>query len=266
MARLVTDTSRLSALMGGAPKGPAAHTLFRDGRVFFVGGVLPVYETLETMFDSFCTEATSLFYLTFGPRETFSQGEEMARQIKKNFNVRLMARLDGGTEAGLLERVYAAGVDNIDLQLGEVTDGRGWAATVPPSLRAGVAVFPRWGVAATLPLGTAPPAAAMAGIDALLGEGVVPLVKFASPAVGYSPGDVAAVLDHLVTGWERNAVPLGIFLPLISVMTPLVSAKPAGRFQGLVDRFRDRRQLAESDIRRHLRVRQAEDSLDSAGL
>jgi hypothetical protein len=265
MANLVIDNSRLTSFMAGNFPAPAADRLYRDRSVFFVGGVLPVYETLETMFDSFCTEATALFYLTFGPAETFSRGEEMARQIKKNFNVRLMASLEMEASVALLERTYAAGVDNIDLRLAELAaDTRG--VTLPPSLRAAVALFPRWGVAATLPLGGEAPAVAMARIDGLLAEGVVPLVRVSPRGTGHAPGGLEAIFEHLVAGWERSAVPVATYLPLISATTPLVVTKRAGLFQGIVDRFRDRRQLAESDIRRHLRVRQAEDSLDSAGL
>ena len=246
-------------MIDGNLQVPAADMLYRDRNVFFVGGVLPVYETLETMFDCFCTEATALFYLTFGPRETFSQGEEMARQIKKNFNVRLMARLDHEMEIGLIERLYVAGVDVVDLHLGQWT-------VLPESLHAAVNIFPRWGVAATLPLGAEDPAATMASIDALLGVGVVPLVRLSPEAVSHSLLDTERVLEHLVASWERSSVPMAIYLPLITAMTPLVATKPVGFFQGLVDRFRDKQQLAGSDIRRHLRVCQVEDSLDSAGL
>ena len=265
MANLVIDNSRLSSLMAGNFPAPAADRLYRDRSVFFVGGVLPVYETLETMFDSFCTEATALFYLTFGPAETFLRGEEMARQIKKNFNVRLMARLDQEASAALLERTYAAGVDNIDLQLAEqAAEVR--VVTLPPALRAAVALFPRWGVAATLPVGDEAPAVVMSRIDALLSEGVVPLVRLLPRVAGGASEGLEMLFEHLEAGWRRYSVPMTTYLPLLSATNPLVVTKPAGLFQGIVDRLRDRRQLAESDIRRHLRVRQAEDSLDSAGL
>jgi hypothetical protein len=189
----------------------------------------------------------------------------MARQIKKNFNVRLMARLDQEAGVAVLERIYAAGVDNIDLQLTEGAADPG-VGTLHPSLRTAVELFPRWSVAVTLPLGGEPPASAMARIDGLLAEGVVPLVRVSPGAASHAPGVLEAVFEHLVAGWERSAVPVATYLPLISATTPLVVTKPAGLFQGIVDRLRDRRQLAESDIRRHLRVRPAEDSLDSAGL
>jgi hypothetical protein len=267
MANLVIDNSRLSSLLEGTFPVPAADRLYRDRSVFFVGGVLPVYETLETMFDSFCTEATALFYLTFGPAETFPRGEEMARQIKKNFNVRLMARLDRDADAPLLERTYAAGVDNVDLHLAEPA-GAAWGErlVLPPVLRAARELFPRWGVAATLHVGDEAPTVVMSRIDTLLAEGVVPLVRLLPRVAGSAPGGLEMLFEHLEAGWKRNSVPMATYLPLLSATTPLVATKPAGLFQGIVDRFRDRRQLAESDIRRHLRVRPTEDSLDSAVL
>lgn len=264
MAHLVTDKNRLSALTDGRQNVPAPDRLFRDGSVFFVGGELPVYDTLVTMFDSFCMEATTLFFLTFGPRESYLQGEEMARQIKKNFHARLMACLDPAVDSATLERVYAAGVDNVVIPLDGVSPHS--AADLPPALHSARALFPRWGAAATLQLGDDSPGESKRLIDRLLHEGIVPLVRFSGRSSEFSPADAEAVLQHLVAGWERSSVPLPAYLPLISVMTPLVETKPAGLFRGFVDRLRDRKQLAESDIRRHLRVQLAENSLDSAGL
>lgn len=261
MANLSIDKNRLHALTGGNVRTPAADALYREQSVFFVGGALPVYETLETMFDSFCTEATSLFFLTFGPVETFRQGEEMARQIKKNFHVRLMAGMELPVDVARVESVYAAGVDNLVFSL-----DAGSGAGLPLPLQTAREVFLRWGTAAMLPLGGEAPAATMNRIDLLLGEGIVPLLQVSTVAAALSEAETTAVLEHLVSGWERHSVPLQAYLPLIGVMTPLVPTKPVGLFRGLVDRLRDRQQLAGSDIRRHLRVHQVENSLDSAGL
>ena len=56
------------------------------------------------------------------------------------------------------------------------------------------------------------------------------------------------------------------FLPLISLTTPLVLAENTGRMRSIINRIHDRHSLATSDLRRHLRVVPAKDSLDSAGL
>ncbi|NVN98556.1 MAG: hypothetical protein HXX17_04460 [Geobacteraceae bacterium] len=264
MANLVIDKNRLNFLIGGNRYAPATDSLYREQSVFFVGGALPVYETLETMFDSFCTEATALFFLTFGSGEMFLQGEEMARQIKKNFHVRLMAGLEMSVDVARLERIYAAGVDNlvfpVDVSNEDHTVG------LSPLLQAARTIFPRWGTAATLLLGDEAPARTKSRADELLQEGIVPLLQFSAGSASLPEEDMAAVMEHLVSGWERHSVPVQTYLPLINVMTPLVATKQVGFFRGFVDRLRDRQQLAGSDIRRHLRVQQAENSLDSAGL
>ncbi len=249
-------------MIDGNRQIPTADRLFRDRSVFFVGGTLPVYETLETMFSSFCTEATDLFYLTFGSRSTFRQGVDMARQIKKNFNVRLMASINLSADDDVLERIYAAGVDN--LILSQVFLPGSDRSNLP--LQTAWEVFPRWSVASTLEFGIEAPAVTRNRIDMLLKEEIVPLVQFSAQSSRLSQEEIEALLTHLVAGWERVSVPLAAYLPLISVLTPLVARKPAGLFRGIVDKLRDRRQLAGSDIRRHLRVQQAENSLDSAGL
>jgi hypothetical protein len=263
MANLVIDRNRLIELAGGRENGPSADRLFRDGDVFFVGGELPTYDTLVTMFDSHCLEATSLFFLTFGPRESYAAGIEMARQIRKNFHVRLMAGIDQTVEPVDIERIYAAGVDNlvISIENGIATDG-----ALPASLVAARKVFPKWGVGAALALGDGPAASYGSRIDRLLGEGIVPLVTFSSRPLPLAPEVLKPVLDRLVAAWEEQSVPLSAYLPLVKVMTPLVDSRPAGPVRGFIDRLHDQRKLVGSALRRHLRVLPAEDSLDSAGL
>lgn len=258
MARLTIDENRLSALLESNQQLPAADRLYRNGNVFFIGGELPLHQTLETMFSSFCTEATALFYLTFGSRKTLPESLEMVRQIKKNFHVRLMARLDSPVDVPALERIYAAGVDIIDLHQSQEVH-----TELPGYMQA---IFPRWGIAATVILGTEDPAITVDRISRLLAVGIVPLAQLSAQAATLSAEQITTVLGSLAAGWERSAVPLQPYLPLISVMTPLVQEKPAGLFRGFVDRFRDRQQLAGSELRRHLRVQPAENSLDSAGL
>jgi len=255
---LTTDKKRLDLLLDSNRQLPAADKLYRDGNVLFIGGALPLYQTLETMFNSFCMEATPLFYLTFGSQAAISQSLEMARQIKKNFHVRLMARLASPVDKPTLEQLYAVGVDNIDFYLSE-----GPKAVLPENIHG---IFPRWGITATLILGIEDAACTIDKIDRLLQAGIVPIVEVSSRASILSTEKVITVLEYLVSGWGRCSVPLQAYLPLISAVTPLVQEKPAGVFRGIVDRLRDRQQLVGSDIRRHLRVQQTENSLDSAGL
>ena len=271
MKSLITDRKKLSTLLEGNQQLPAADRLYRDGSVFFIGGALPLHQTLETMFTSFCTEATSLFYLSFGPRETVSQGLEMARQIKKNFHVRLMARIDYPAPAQISEHVYAAGVDLIDIPLTVFDPLRAFDhgfnnQGVHDALLSARSVFPSWSVCSTLLIGAESPDSTISGIDALLNEGIVPLVTLSENAAGMESGSIAAVFSHLASVWHGHNVPLKPFIPLINSLTPLVPCEQTGLIRGLIDRFQERRMMAAADLRRHLRVKPAEDSLDSAGL
>lgn len=262
MARFVIDKERLGDPAGGVSRLPAAGELFREGGVFFVGGDLSLDDTLVTMFDSFCMEATSLFFLTLGSRENYPRGIEMARQIKKNFHARLMAGIDQAVDGATIERLYTAGVDNLVIPLrGDYRD-----TELPSSFASARSIFPRWGVAASVSPAVSGWDGARHLVDLLLQVGVVPLVTLSGLRDRFAPEDAETLLQHLVAVWEKFAIPMPVYLPLVGVMTPLVEAKPAGLLRGIVDRLRDRRQLAESDLRRHLRVLPTEDSLDSAGL
>lgn len=264
MAKLITDKQKLSDLLSGSCQFASADSLYREQSIFFVGGALPVYETLETMFNSYCAEAAALFCLTFASAGTNLQGEEMARQIKKNFHVRLMARIDAPLEGSTLERIYAAGADNLLVTL--VKDGAEEEFLQSVTLKLARALFPGWGVVAALPLGGGPIVSTLRSIDLLRQKGIVPMLQFTPDSAKISTVDISIVLEHLVAGWEQSSVSLQAYLPLISSMTPLVEDKPAGIFRGIFNKLLDRHRLAESDIRRHLRVQHPENSLDSAGL
>ena len=257
------DPQKLNELLR-EPLQPAASTeLRRCGNVFFVGGELPVNETLQTMYESFCMESTELFHLSFGALNTFHRGEEMAHQIKKNFHVRLMGRLNNPASTQVLERVYAAGVDILDIPL-LCFEQR--SESTYQALKSALAIFPRWSVASTLLAGDESAAATRNGIDALLKDGIVPLVALGPASTEAAPDAVAEVFQHLARGWESYGVPIQPFLPMIGFMTPLRPRDPSGLFRGLIDKFHDRRLLVASDLRRHLRVQQPEDSMDSASL
>ncbi|RII28551.1 MAG: hypothetical protein CXR31_01330 [Geobacter sp.] len=268
---MIVDEQKLHTIIARPEPLPEPGTLSRAGKVFFVGGNLPVHETLETMFESFSMESTDLFHLSFGTHDDFFRGEEMARQIKKNFNVRLMGKIPYPAPAHTIERAYAAGVDMLDISAADMDSAspderRSVRQDFRDSLAAAVRLLPRWSTASTLVLGAEPPATVMNDIDILLNAGVVPLVTLTTSASPYRSGDVAAVFAHLGSGWERHHATMKPFLPLISLTTPLVLAEKAGRLQSVINRIHDRHLLATSDLRRHLRVVPAKDSLDSAGL
>src|SRR4051812_38901950 len=84
---------RLQTLIEMPFATPLPGELRRQETVFFIGGSLPIFETLETMYESHCQESSGLFYITFADREEIQGNLELVRQIKKNFAVRLMGRI-----------------------------------------------------------------------------------------------------------------------------------------------------------------------------
>jgi len=268
---MTTDQTRLRELIARPVQPALVDELRRDGNLFFVGGELPVRETLETVFDSHCQVPAELFYITFGGLDNFHLGEELARQIKKNFSTHIVGRIDFPAPPYILERAYAAGVDILDLPLTvydpTIARERGLERDRRlASLEAARAVFPRWGVATTLMAGEEPPYVTRRGIDELLAAGIVPLVELSTRAAHYPLDELAALFGHLAAGWKKYKVVTLPLQPLVACLTPLVAARKAGILRGFIDKVHDRQLLATSDLRRSLRVKQVEQSFESAGL
>jgi hypothetical protein len=257
------DWQKLNDLLKEPRLRGGSNELQRSDSVFFVGGELPVYETLQTMYESFCMESTELFHLSFGPMGTLQSGEEMARQIKKNFRVRLMGCLNYPAAVNSLERIYAAGVDILDIPLLSFDCP---STGTYEALLSALPIFPRWSVASTLLAGGESAISTMNGIDLLLKNGVVPLVAFGREGTDASPETIAEIFQHLALGWQRCDVSIQPFLPMITSLTPLVPRDTSGLLRGLLDKFHNQRLLVASDLRRHLRVLRPEDSMDSAAL
>ncbi len=264
------DQHKLRELIARQFPRPSSDELRREGNVFFVGGNLPEQETLETLFESHCQGSAELFHLTFGDPDSFQRGERLARMIKKNFNTHLVGRLDYPPPSSLIERAYAAGVDILDIPLTPFDPALpGGRAATEERLRAldcALSVFPRWSVVSTLAAGEEPSSAIMAGIDALLADGVIPLVTLSSRGTHFAAGEAAAIFAHLNTGWRARKALVKPLLPLILLSMPLVPHAPRGKVRGFIDRLHDWRLLATSDLRRNLRVKQVEESFESAGL
>ncbi len=261
---MVVDGTTLQKLLNEPSLPVTPQNLRRDGNVFHVGGELPPRETLETLFDSHYLAPAELFHLSFGAPDTFPNGECLARLIKRNFSAHILGTMNYPASPPLLERAYAAGVDIIDIPL--TAFGRLERESRLAALQSAQAIFPRWSVASTLVLGEAPLEATLAGIDHLLSRGIVPLLQLPAQTNRCESEEASAAYNHLATAWRLFKVTVAPLLPLITVATPLVQQKPAGTLRGFMDRLRDRRLLATSDLRRALRVRQVEESFESAGL
>ncbi|MBI1920258.1 MAG: hypothetical protein HYS23_04155 [Geobacter sp.] len=268
---MTIDQGKLRELIARPVKPAAGDELRRDGNVFFVGGALPAQETLETLFDSHCQAPAELFHITFGDKDSFHKGEELARLIKKNFHAHLMARLDWPAPTHFLERAYAAGVDIVDIPL-MVFDSaisRERALRKEERLAAlekAKEIFPRWSVTSTLLVGEEACCSTVSAIDLLLKSGIVPLPEISPRAGSYPRQEIGEVFLHLAEGLCKRKVTTIPLLPLLSLTTPLVEARQSGILKGFIDRLQDRRLLAASDLRRSLRVKQIEESFESAGL
>ncbi|WP_243370016.1 hypothetical protein [Geotalea sp. SG265] len=264
------DQQKLRQMIGKPVNTFDTAMLRRDGNVFFVGGDLPVRETLETIFDSHCQVPAELFCLTISSLNTFHQGEELARQLKKNFNTHLLVRLNFPAPAFAIERAYAAGADILDIPLHlfdqALAGERGLAKEERlQALRFAQGVLPRWGVASTLMAGEEPSCSTISAIDTLAGAGIIPLVDLSPRAARYPQEEIAAIFSHLTTVWKKRKMIIKPLLPLVSMTTPL-DIRPRGMLKGLMDKIYDRQLLATSDLRRSLKVRQIDASFDSAGL
>ena len=257
---------RLAEFTTVFPQVASAAGLHREKATLFVGGELPIYETIETLYESYCMAATDLFYLSFGAIDSFRNGEEMARQIKKNFSVSLMARIGFPANRGLFERIYAAGVDLVEIPLPASGSVGGHAVELPAYLQDAVSIFPKWSVSATLIAGLEPLDSLLKNIDALPKAGIVPLVLFGEQSKACSPDEKGAILERLLASWKHHHVQLEPYLPLLDFMAPLDVRKRPGLLRGIMGKLKEQHKMISCDLRRHLRVQQASDSLDSAGL
>jgi len=247
------------------PKTATETDLCRDGRAFFVGGTLPLHATLETMFESYCADATDIFIITLGAAETIRHGLEMTKLIKKNFNIRVMARLNHPIPDWLYQQIYASGADLIDVTCTSphdftLDDGQ------KSQYLAAKKAFPHWSVASTVTIDGSARSHLNRTIDELLHIGIVPLPRLNWNGTEESETEICDVLHHLAKSWHKHGVPIKPFQALIGLASPLVPAARPGALRSIIDRLHDRRKLAASDLLRHLRVSEPTDSLDSAGL
>lgn len=244
--------------------------LRRDGHTFFVGGTLPISETLETIFESYGAESTDVFVLTFGNVETIRHGLEMAKVIKKNFNTRLLARFSNfSVPDWLYEQVYASGADLLDILCPYTTPTDDQSTLSDERIvrfLAAKKAFPRWSVASTLTVDGCSCSVLIRKIDDLLRVGVVPLPRVVWDGKQSSEKGICELLQHLSKSWRMHHVPIKQFSALITLFSPLVLKEKPGALRNIIDRFHDHGKLVTSDLLRHLRVTAPTDSLDSAGL
>lgn len=239
------------------PPGPAAvGELRRVDQVFLVASELPLQPTLETIYESDCQKPADLFWLRFATLGEFLRGEELVRQLKKNFRGYLLGRFEFLPPTELIDRAYAAGLDLLELPLSAVEPPQ-WAA-----LDYARTVFPQWSVLATLPALAQNQALA----EILAQRGIVPLFSLEQIPARLQQTTLADSFKQLQRSWRRHKVALKPLRPLLELTTPFTPPpKPRG-VGALLERVDDVRLRTTSDLRRLLRVREVADSFESAGL
>ncbi|HEY4745489.1 MAG TPA: hypothetical protein VIH45_12570 [Desulfuromonadaceae bacterium] len=263
---LALNHNKLQQLIGAPFPGRSPHELCRRETVFLIGGNLPVYETLETMYESYCLESTDLFHITFAGRDDLERNLELVHQVKKNFPVRLMGRIAWEITAPIAEQAYLAGLDILDLPWAPGGSGAAGHDDRQAVLGHAAGIFPRWSTVSSLDPGSATAEQMRAAIDSLLAAGVVPLPTVTTGTEVLDRDAAGVTYEYLLAAWQRHEVLIKPLLPLIRLVTPLDSAEPAGFLRSVINRIQDRHHLATSDLRRHLRTSGAEASFESAGL
>ncbi|MDD2898306.1 MAG: hypothetical protein PHI31_06295 [Desulfuromonadaceae bacterium] len=266
---LIIDEKKIEGLLTANHAVPDANGLTREGRVFFIGANLPIHSTLETMYESYCQESSDLFHITFGDAVKFEENLEMLRQIKRNFSIRLMGRIGYRLSELQIQRTYLSGLDILDMPVSPHEDddsGSIGSCAVPSKYKAATEIFPHWSVVSSIQIGQCTPRAVHERIGELLRNGIIPLLDAARKNVTWNEQTVIACYRFIAAEWHRHRVPLKSIVPLLRLTTPFVLAQKTGYLRDVIEKLDDRRILAASDLRRHLRTRDAEASFESAGL
>jgi hypothetical protein len=265
------DTGRLQQLIRHPFHSAGPRELRRSGNIMLIGSELPARDTVAEVFDSHGQTPLDLFHLVFPPLSSFHQGEELVTLLKKNFSTPLMARIDWPPPPYIMERAYAAGVDILDIPLWVADRGVAHERKLAQEERLQALIFarqlfPKWGVVSTLIVGEEPSCSTISGIDTLLSHGIVPLVELSPRAARYRAEEISQIYLHLKQGWHRRRVSLKALRPLLNLATPYPPPQRPGVVAAMFDKFYDSGIRASSDLRRLLKVRQVEDSYESAAL
>lgn len=254
---------------------------------------LAVNDVVETVRAAFAEGAVEFVYLHTARPDDDSAGVEFiepyVRAIKRHFDTLVAVQLAPPRENRWIDRAYAIGVDGISYAVG-IHDEATLARHCPQrmarvgreryyeALRHAASIFPSGTVWSTLVVGAEPAASTIAGIDALVGMGVLPVLSVFRGADDAQPqpgaADVAPVLAHLFRAVRDARINMHWVRDLSFAVTPIEARFFAGdearASVGTGQFYRSRlgalaaRNL--SRLRRRLRVRQVSDSFDSSHL
>ena len=258
------DAQKLQVLMTGAPVLFPGGELRRQGNVFFVGKELSL-EMLEAIFADDGVAPVELFLFRFADLSSFLRMEETVKAVRKNFRSYLLGAFPLSPIASIVDRAYAAGLDLLDMpqpQGSDVAAEEAWLAALDYART----VFPRWSVLATLPIGAAPLPEQRSAVDLLLARGVLPLLSLPPAAAGQDASEIIPLFDYLQQQWQRAGAAIKPLLPLLPLIAPFSCAPPRRGLAGVLDKIQDAQLRTAADLRRLLRVREVEQSFESAGL
>jgi hypothetical protein len=258
---------------------------------------LPVADVVDTVRAAFAEGAVEFVYLHIGFIDGEDAGVEFiepyVRAIKRHFDTLVAVQLQPPRSDAWIDRTYAMGVDALSYSI-EIHDPEllarhcpGRAAEVGreryyQALAHAAAVFPSGTVWSDLIVGLEPPESTMAGIDTLVGMGVLPVLSVLRPLDDSllgdhplpSPETVAPVFAHLFNAVRKARINMHWVRDLSFALTPIEARffvdDEARAGAGLGSFYRSRlgglaaRNL--SRLRRRLRVRQVSDSFDSSHL
>lgn len=255
---------------------------------------LAVNDVVETVRAAFAEGAVEFVYLHTARPDDDSAGVEFiepyVRAIKRHFDTLVAVQLAPPRENRWIDRAYAMGVDGISYAVG-IHDEATLARHCPrrmarvgreryyEALRHAAAIFPSGTVWSDLVVGVESAESTIAGIDALVGIGVLPVLSiFRGAGAGEPPlpraADVAPLFAHLFHAVRDARINMHWVRDLSFAVTPIEARFFAGdearASVGTGQFYRSRlgalaaRNL--SRLRRRLRVRQVSDSFDSSHL
>lgn len=254
-----------------------------------------VSEVVETVRAAFAEGAVEFILFNGGLADTEDGGvaalEPYISAVKRHFDTLVAVQLHPPRSNRWIDRTYAMGVDAISYSV-EVHDPTLLARLCPhrverigqeryyEALAHAATIFPSGTVWSDLIAGIEAPASTIAGIDHLVGAGVLPVLSLARPSAGAAvhdraarPADLGPILAHLFQAVREAKINMGWVQELSFGITPLEARFFAGddaRLSVAQHFYRSRlgsltaRNLAR--LRRRLRVRTVSDSFDSSHL
>lgn len=255
---------------------------------------LAVADVVDTVRAAFAEGAVEFVSLHVGDLAGDDAGvqfvEPYVRAIKRHFDTLVAVQSAPPQTDAWIDHAYAMGVDALSYHV-ELHDparferhypqrsARGGRDRIYDALAHAATIFPSGTVWSALHVGLEPPESTMAGIDALAGRGVLPVLSLARPR-GWrdhplpDPEAVAPLFAHLFHAVRKARINMHWVRDLHGAVTPIEARfyvdEEARAGAGLGQFYRSRlgglaaRNLAR--LRRRLRVRQVSDSFDSSHL